>query len=185
MRSVRVMVRAAVAATIAISALGPAAAVGATPPMIHGAVVSAAIRHDVSGPLRDAGPTAPSAANLRERPLRLVGPGSGPNTPDAAVQQTSGAPLSASSGLGFAGIGNGDYGFSPRYAPPDTVGAIGATQYVQWVNVDLAVFDKATGAIAAGFPKPGNAVWAGFGGGCEANNDGDPIVEYDKIANRW
>ena len=27
--------------------------------------------------------------------------------------------------------------------------------------------------------------WSGFGGGCETNNDGDPVVLYDKLANRW
>ncbi len=32
---------------------------------------------------------------------------------------------------------------------------------------------------------PGNALWSGFGGGCESNNDGDPVVLYDKLANRW
>ena len=26
---------------------------------------------------------------------------------------------------------------------------------------------------------------AGFGGGCETNNDGDPTVIYDPIADRW
>ncbi|HCC58512.1 MAG TPA: hypothetical protein DEQ47_14890, partial [Solibacterales bacterium] len=70
-------------------------------------------------------------------------------------------------------------------APPDTNGAVGATQYVQWVNESFAVFNKSTGAIAAGFPKAGNTLWTGFGGGCETNNDGDPIVQYDKAANRW
>ena len=64
-------------------------------------------------------------------------------------------------------------------------GAVGATQYVQWVNESFAVFNKSTGAIAAGFPKTGNTLWSGFGGGCETNNDGDPIVQYDKAANRW
>ena len=32
---------------------------------------------------------------------------------------------------------------------------------------------------------PGNVLWSGFGSGCESNNDGDPIVLYDKLANRW
>ena len=43
---------------------------------------------------------------------------------------------------------------------------------------------KSTGALLAG-PTDGNALWQGFGGGCEANNDGDPIVQYDKLAKRW
>ncbi|MEA2620215.1 MAG: hypothetical protein QOC97_988 [Chloroflexota bacterium] len=185
MHVARVFLRSAVAAALALTTFGPSATMGEAPTTTHGAVVSAAVHHDVSGPLRDAGGRAPSAANLRERPLKLVGPGSNPNTPDGAIQGSPGGQLAASGGPGFPGVGNGDYGFSPQYAPPDTVGAVGATQYVQWVNVNLAVFDKATGAIASGFPKLGNAVWAGFGGGCETNNDGDAIVEYDKIANRW
>jgi len=53
------------------------------------------------------------------------------------------------------------------------------------VNESFAVFDKTTGAIAPGFPKQGNAPFAGFGGGCETNNDGDPVVQFDKAANRW
>ena len=103
-----------------------------------------------------------------------------------APLQTAAGPLAGTTnGLNFAGVGQGDYGFSDQYAPPDTNGAVGATQYVQWVNTYFAVFDKTTGAIAAGFPKPGNSVWVGFGGGCQTNNDGDPIVQYDKLANRW
>jgi len=31
--------------------------------------------------------------------------------------------------LGFPGLGNGDYGFVPDSAPPDTTGAMGSTQY--------------------------------------------------------
>jgi len=31
----------------------------------------------------------------------------------------------------------------------------------------------------------GNLLWQGFGGKCEFSNDGDPVVIYDKLANRW
>ena len=34
-------------------------------------------------------------------------------------------------------------------------------------------------------PLPGRAIWTGFGGFCEINNDGDPIVLYDHLADRW
>ena len=30
-----------------------------------------------------------------------------------------------------------------------------------------------------------NTLWAGFGGACQTQNAGDPIVLYDKLANRW
>src|ERR1700692_2735531 len=84
----------------------------------------------------------------------------------------------------FEGLGNGQYGFSVTSAPPDTEGTVGATQYVQWVNTSFAVFNKSTGAKIAG-PTAGNTLWSGFGGGCQTNNDGDPIVLYDKLAQRW
>jgi hypothetical protein len=148
-----------------------------------GVEVSAATHHDVSAPLRDI-PSAPSAHRLTEKPLLRILP-SASAVDDPVVQTAAPTPLAAIAGLNFAGVGDGDYGFSPNAAPPDTNGAVGATQYVQWVNESFAVFDKATGAIAAGFPKAGNTLWAGFGGGCETNNDGDPIVQYDKIAGRW
>src|SRR5205823_2172559 len=74
--------------------------------------------------------------------------------------------------------------FAPNAAPPDTNGAAGATQYVQWVNESFAVFDKSTGALIKG-PVAGNSLWANLGGACAANNDGDPIAQYDKAANRW
>src|SRR5271169_4226766 len=42
--------------------------------------------------------------------------------------------LSPAVGLSFEGLGQGQYGYSVNVAPPDTNGAVGATQYVQWVN---------------------------------------------------
>ncbi len=175
-------------------ALLPAAAFGqssaAAPKDPIGPVeVSSAVYSDVSAPVRDltgVAPAAPDEKEKKEKPLRVL-----PNMGNALNQDRwrgtddCRAARFDDSGLNFAGVGQGDYGFSEQYAPPDTVGAVGATQYVQWVNTYFAVFDKATGAIASGFPKPGNSIWAGFGGGCQNNNDGDPIVQYDKLANRW
>ncbi len=96
--------------------------------------------------------------------------------------------LGVTAGTSVMGLGNGFVGpagaFVNRYAPPDTVGAIGATQYLQVVNVALAVFDKNTKAAVLG-PVPTNSLWQGFGGPCEADNDGDATVVYDKAAQRW
>jgi hypothetical protein len=81
---------------------------------------------------------------------------------------------------------------SRRVAPPDTTGDLGLTHYVQWVNLRYAVYTvtRSGGTITAfslvnGFPKNGNTVWQGFGGPCEKYNDGDPIVQYDQLADRW
>ena len=34
-------------------------------------------------------------------------------------------------------------------------------------------------------PAAGSTIWSGFGGPCETQNDGDPIVLYDHLADRW
>jgi hypothetical protein len=178
-----ILPRVVVAAVLVTAAAFPAGVLAA-PPSSTGAVeVSAAVRHDVSPPLRNLRPSAPSAANLREQPLRSIG-GRGTNGPDGALQTTAGPTAAPTASPGFAGIGQGDYGFTDAYAPPDTNGAVGATQFVQWVNVKFAVFSKSTGGLVYG-PAAGNTLWSGFGGGCETNNNGDPIVQYDKVANRW
>ena len=139
--------------------------------------VSSAVYSDVSAPVRDlvgVAPAAPGGKEKKDKPLRsLPNMGNALNQTDGALQSSSGPLVGTTNGLNFAGVGQGDYGFSDQYAPPDTNGAVGATQYVQWVNTYFAVFDKSTGAIAAGFPKAGNSIWAGFGGGCQTNNDGD------------
>ena len=80
-----------------------------------------------------------------------------------------------------------------RVAPPDTTGDVGPNHYVQWVNLRYSVYTLVRGVnneITAfvpvlGFPKNGNVVWQGFGGRCQTDNDGDPIVQYDQLADRW
>ena len=147
-------------------------------------------RHDVSQPLREMIQAAPKQAlTIHEtEPVRRIPLPTGLATlPDDPVRQRTAASIAAFApvvGLGFEGLGNGQYGFSVTGAPPDTNGAVGATQYVQWVNTSFAIFNKSTGALISG-PTAGNSLWSGFGGGCQSNNDGDPIVLYDKLANRW
>jgi hypothetical protein len=80
-----------------------------------------------------------------------------------------------------------------RVAPPDTTGDVGPNHYVQWVNLRYAIYtltrnasNEITGfTLVPGFPKNGNVVWQGFGGRCQSDNDGDPIVQYDQLADRW
>lgn len=82
---------------------------------------------------------------------------------------------------------------SYRVAPPDTTGDVGPNNYVQWVNLRYAIYTLSRDAnnnitgftLVPGFPKNGNVVWQGFGGRCESDNDGDPIVQYDQLADRW
>jgi hypothetical protein len=180
------LVAVALATAAGALALGPVTASAASANQNGTAESSNEEHHDVSKRLRD---TASKPWNnerwVREHPT-ISPAGATTPRPDGALQaQVAANSDTATVGLGFAGVGQGDYAYMVDAAPPDTTGAVGDTQYVQWVNESFAVFDKATGAIVAGFPKRGNTLWAGFGGGCEKNNDGDPVVQYDKAASRW
>jgi len=95
------------------------------------------------------------------------GPG-GPNIP---------LPIRTFDGIVFPGVGC-------NCAPPDPNGAVGLTQYVQIVNEGYQVFDKATGNSVLG-PSSISSIWSGFGGVCQNNGSGDPVVLYDHLANRW
>ena len=68
-------------------------------------------------------------------------------------------------------------------APPDTDGSVGTTHFVQMINLLTTIYDKSGNAIVAPFPS--NALWEGIGGNCEAYNQGDPIVLYDEVEDRW
>jgi hypothetical protein len=61
---------------------------------------------------------------------------------------------------------------------------VGDTEFVQWVNICYAVFDKSSGALLAG-PFAGTNFWKGFGAPCETNDDGDIIMQWDKVNHRW
>jgi hypothetical protein len=149
-------------------------------------IVINADKHDVSPPVRGMQAySTPGGVPKDTKPLRLFrSPGSPNGGADPVIQSSITTPAAPTSSTNFDGLGNGALGFTVNAAPPDTNGAVGATQYVQWVNSSFAVFDKASGALIKG-PLAGNSLWSGFGGPCETNNDGDPIAQYDKTANRW
>ncbi|MFC2054308.1 hypothetical protein ACFLV7_08435 [Chloroflexota bacterium] len=67
--------------------------------------------------------------------------------------------------------------------PPDTNGDIGPNHYVQIVNLSFAVYDR-SGTLLLG-PLNNNTIFQDFGGPCETTNNGDPIVLYDQLADRW
>jgi hypothetical protein len=69
--------------------------------------------------------------------------------------------------------------------PPDTVGDVGASFYVQAVNTSIGIFAKTGGAPVAAFTF--NTLWgsAGSGTSCDSHNMGDPTVIYDPMADRY
>lgn len=102
---------------------------------------------------------------------------------DTAVQSTVSGLAAPSVGTSFDGIGQGQFGFTVQYAPPDTNGAVGPNHYVETVNVSFAVFNKSGGLLYG--PAAINTLFSGFGGLCQTDNDGDPTVIYDQLADRW
>jgi hypothetical protein len=147
-----------------------------------GPVVITETKHDVSLPLRDMAKqtSVPRHANreIDNRPPGVVPRQIGTPGVDTAVQTEKLPTVGTNNLLNFDGQG------ADGVAPPDTEGSVGDTQYVQWVNLEYNVYDKTTGALILG-PVAGNAFWSGFGGGCQSSNDGDPIVLFDKMADRW
>jgi hypothetical protein len=69
------------------------------------------------------------------------------------------------------------------FIPPDISAAVGPKHYIQMINAAIAIFDK-TGTKLLG-PLAINSLWKGFGGPCEGHDAGDPIVRYDRLADRW
>jgi hypothetical protein len=145
------------------------------------------VHRDVSAPLREMILHAPppSLEKHEAEPVRRIPlPPGLTQLEEDSVRQRTVVPFTPVVGTSFEGLGAGQYGFTVNSAPPDTNGTVGATQYVQWVNSSFAIFNKSSGALIAG-PTAGNTLWSGFGGGCQTNNDGDPVVLYDKAAQRW
>lgn len=145
-----------------------------------------AVNSDVSTPLRDI-PPAPlnmSKREIRKYPIPQTTNASGP---DPFLQNKIGTEAASALILDFEGVGLGFTGPNGTYnvnsAPSDSNSAVGPNNIIQIVNTDLAIFDK-LGNVLLG-PIPNNTVWSGFGGGCAFNNDGDAIVQYDQVADRW
>ena len=161
----------------------------------HRAEASGPVHFDTSTrPLRDIVP-------IKEQPAPRGGRSFKPGAPmPVGNTNPSGVDPLAAKGVGLPGadvepkastIGTAvDPNF--RVAPPDTTGDVGPNHYVQWVNLRYSIYTltRTNGEITgfnlvSGFPKQGNLIWQGFGGRCESDNDGDPIVQYDQLADRW
>jgi hypothetical protein len=158
--------------------------------------VLAASRHDTSAALSRlaARVGAPASAPDKEGPQsRPTGPGLASGRADPVASELAGPLRGVTSVIGFDGQSADDnrrvLGFA--FVPPDTNGAVGASQYVQTVNVTLAVYGKRDGSLQLG-PVPIHTLWSGFGGLCENGgtsiyykDGGDPVVLYDHLAGRW
>ena len=69
------------------------------------------------------------------------------------------------------------------FLPPDTNGDVGPNHYVQTVNVTFRIWDKAGNPLTPVASL--NTLFGPLGGACGSSEDGDPIVVYDQLADRW
>lgn len=146
-----------------------------------GPVIIPMLHQDVSPALSSLRPQPDKHNHYTKRHREVPGhkhqgnaPVSGTGTSSATIPGTT---------TNFDGIGNGVYGYSVNSAPPDPNGTVGPNHYFEIVNTAFAIFDK-SGALKYG-PAASNTIWSGFGGNCEAKNDGDATVLYDQAADRW
>ncbi len=107
-----------------------------------------------------------------------------PHDNDGAVAKTSAVPMPGTS-LSFDGLSNFDnintYGLV--IIPPDMTGDVGPDNYVQAVNALVRVYDKNGGALTPPFKM--SQLFAPLGTPCSTRDDGDPVVLYDPLADRW
>src|ERR1035437_5133604 len=160
-------------------------------------VVLPLVHQDVSGTLEELmkirKPMRPEDGQLQEDKLEELietdEPGRFAPGPlvESFLQSETPIPSALVQGQNFEGPGLGIAGFSVLGAPPDTTMAVGPNHIVAWVNTQIMIFNKAG---VAQLPAPGfvlgNTLWAAFDGGlCETKNRGDPLVVYDRVADRW
>jgi len=152
----------------------------------NGIMVGQSYHKDTSPPLRDMLQMPMSGESNEDYSHEALRNPAIPNNhidrPDTVVQNTMfpeamPTPILNFNGVPFPGV-------VCNCEPPDTNGEVGATQYVQIVNEGYQVFNKDTGASVLG-PASIVSIWAGFGGVCQSGGQGDPVVLYDSIANRW
>jgi hypothetical protein len=115
---------------------------------------------EVTSPLAPV--TGPAAADPLVQ-LQLAGPASAPPTIVRTIEIIPQQP----SGL----------------VPPDVTIAVGPNHIIEMVNNALAIYSK-TGATLLG-PIAIHTLWSGIGPPCGTQDAGDPIVRYDRAADRW
>ena len=161
---------------------------------IEGPSVSEVVMPAISKPVRTLSAVKPSAAPLGI--YEINSPQSGDFTPvprkeedliiDPLRKMSSERELlqiqelfnTPAPSLHFEGINN-----LRGVVPPDPIGDVGPNHYVQMVNTFFAIYDK-SGTLLTG-PSFISQLWAGQGNACEFLDNGDPVVLYDNLADRW
>jgi hypothetical protein len=144
--------------------------------------LSQLVHFDVSPPLRDIKPLPPGPCPVREDEDRETGPHPARGlvrAVDPVVQAIVGRhPFLPAPLVSFDGPSN-----TCGCSPPDPNGAVGPNHVVVISNLSFQIYNKSGTSLFG--PAANNTLWSGFGGGCQTRNDGDPVVLYDQLADRW
>jgi len=141
--------------------------------------------HEGEAPAHALAPQATRGAQAA--PVTTVAPGS-----EKVEQTQQGTRPAARIVAIFDGLGEGfegPHGSARLRNPSDNSLAVGPDHIVQTVNTRMAVFTKkgskydTTGRVLYG-PVNTNNVFKGFGDAGQVNN-GDAVVRYDQLADRW
>ena len=154
----------------------------------HPTTIKTPVYFGISPPLRDMQQIAPAKKEkfVQEVPNKVgrkeffgieIPPFTLPEDPVWQKQDGTYMPANATPIQNFDGItATGVY-------PPDTQGDVGPNHYVQNVNRKYAIYDK-SGSLLLG-PSNMNTIWTGIPAPWLGTNNGDPIVMYDQVADRW
>ena len=161
-----------------------------------GVTVQLAVAHDVSQPLDSVIHLDKSNDQRFENEQQTQAPAPVITTPagsEKIEQKSQGTRGAAKVIASFDGLGvgfTGPQGTANLRNPSDNSLAVGPNHVVQIVNTRIAIFTKkgkqydTTGKVLYG-PVATNTIFKGFGGACETTNNGDAVVRYDQLADRW
>lgn len=157
-----------------------AATAGETPPLSE-IIATPEQTHTVPYKIPLHKPTPPKITDSSPKALQTV-------DPLITAQRQLGGLTNVDPIMSFDGLSGADNAeiFGSPSSPADVNGDIGPRHYVQMVNNLFQVFDKQSG-LALTPPSRLSSLFAAAGktGACAKNDQGDPIVLYDHLADRW
>jgi hypothetical protein len=167
----------------------------AEPALAESVSINQTKAHDTSPPLRFL--VQSDREDVEFAPLQRPSPTppdmTSPPGAKPVEQNRRGSRPSAEIVANFDGLGvgfKGPQGTAILRNPSDNSLAVGQDHIFQIVNTRMAIFSKkgkqftTTGEVVYG-PVRTNTIFKGFGGACEGTNNGDAVVRYDQLADRW
>jgi hypothetical protein len=117
------------------------------------------------GDFRQGLPENPGSPDVSQLPAGTAAPSKAPSTPQTVGTSFTGATISDTGGL----------------VPPDSMGAVGPTQFIVTVNGRFRSFSKATGLADGALNVDPNV----FFNSVRSANTSDPRIRYDRLSGRW